>query len=154
MISQFDKNGVYKRMTITKGNEDPNEPRLSTFESGATRSDSSVRIDPEGYLSPIVLSRFCEYMNKHRLQADGTSRNSDNWQKGLPLETYIKSAARHFLHLWIRHRGFPVTDPFAAMDIEEDLCALMFNVQGYLFELLRIKSIGAGQLLNEEADVK
>lgn len=107
------------------------------FDTGATRSSEAGRYDPEGFMSPIVVERFCEYMNKHRVQPDGSIRDSDNWQKGIPLATYIKGMWRHFLHLWARHRGVTPTDKMAAADIEEDLCALLFNVQGYLFEVLK-----------------
>ena len=109
------------------------------FETGATRSADAARYDPEGFLSPLVIERFCEYMNKHRQQPDGTIRDSDNWQKGMPLDTYMKGMWRHFLHLWTRHRGHVVRDEKAAADIEEDLCALLFNVQGYLHERLKNK---------------
>lgn len=112
---------------------------VRTFETGATRSADTGRIDPEGFLSPLVLERYCEYMGKHRLQPDGNLRASDNWQKGIPLTTYVKGLWRHFLHFWTRHRGFTILDPLAAADIEEDLCAIMFNAQGYLFELLQAK---------------
>lgn len=110
---------------------------VRTFESGATRSPDSARIDPEGFLSPIVIERFCEYMTKHRVQSDGALRASDNWQKGIPLESYMKGLWRHFLHLWSRHRNWQVRDEGAAEDREEDLCALLFNVQGYLHELIK-----------------
>lgn len=109
------------------------------FDTGATRSADTGRYDPEGFMSPIVIERFSEYMNKHRKQPDGSIRASDNWQKGIPRETYVKGMWRHFLHLWTRHRGFQVQDPMAAADIEEDLCALLFNVQGMLFEVLKDK---------------
>lgn len=109
------------------------------FETGATRSNDKGRIDPEGFLSPIVIERYSEYMNKHRVQPDGTIRASDNWQKGIPKETYMKGLWRHFLHLWTRHRGFKVTDPLATADIEEDLCSVLFNAQGMLFEILKEK---------------
>lgn len=114
-------------------------PVIRKFETGATRSSESGRYDPEGFLSPLVIERYCEYMNKHRVQPDGSIRGSDNWQKGMPLDTYMKGAWRHFLHLWTRHRGHKVTDDKAAADIEEDLCALLFNIQGYLYETLRSK---------------
>lgn len=107
------------------------------FETGATRSSDAGRYDPEGFLSPLALERFCEYMSKHRLQADGKLRDSDNWQKGMPLTTYIKGMFRHFLHFWQRHRGWVVTDPGAAANMEEDLCAIIFNAQGYLHEMLK-----------------
>lgn len=109
------------------------------FKSGATRSADAGRYDPEGFLSPLVIERFCEYMNKHRLQPDGSIRGSDNWQKGIPLATYAKGMWRHFLHFWTRHRGHAVRDDMSAANIEEDLCAMLFNVQGYLFEVLKAK---------------
>lgn len=112
---------------------------VRSFDTGATRSSDAGRYDPEGFLSPIVIERFAEYMQKHRLQPDGSVRDPDNWQKGIPLATYVKGMWRHFLHLWTRHRGFKVQDQMAAADMEEDLCALLFNVQGMLFELLKDK---------------
>lgn len=110
---------------------------MRKFESGATRSLDHTRDDPEGYLSPIVLDRFAEYMTKHRIQEDGNVRDSDNWQKGMPKETYAKGMWRHFLHFWTRHRGWKVRDAKAAADLEEDLCAILFNVQGYLHEVIK-----------------
>lgn len=114
---------------------------VRSFSTGATRSSEQGRYDPEGFLSPIVIERFCEYMHKHRQLPDGSLRASDNWQRGMPRETYLKGMWRHFLHLWTRHRGFEVRDYKAAGNIEEDLCALMFNVQGYLFEVLKSKEV-------------
>lgn len=110
---------------------------IRKFETGATRSPDAGRYDPEGFFSPLVFERFCEYMQSHRLQTDGTLRASDNWQKGLPKSTYMKGMWRHFLHLWKRHRGYRVNDSMAGKNIEEDLCALLFNVQGYLHEQLK-----------------
>jgi hypothetical protein len=114
---------------------------VRVFGTGATRSPDTGRYDPEGYLSPIVVERFCQYMQKHQYQSDGTLRASDNWQKGMPRETYLKGMFRHFLHLWTRHRGYAVKDTNAAGSIEEDLCALLFNVQGYLFEILKQQEV-------------
>ena len=114
-----------------------NAASMRQFDTGATRSADAVRDDPEGYLSPLVLDRFNEYMTKHRVQADGALRASDNWQKGMPLDSYMKGGWRHFMHWWTRHRGWPVRDTKAAADIEEDLCALLFNVQGYLHETVK-----------------
>ena len=110
---------------------------LRAFGTGATRSSEVGRYDPEGFLSPIAIERYCVYMNKHRRQADGTLRDSDNWQRGLPLSVYVKGMWRHFLHLWARHRGWPVQDTAAGANTEEDLCALLFNVQGMLHEVVK-----------------
>src|SRR5574337_1524816 len=110
---------------------------VRSFETGATRSSEAGRYDPEGFLSPIAIERYCEYMAAHQRQPDGSIRASDNWQKGLSVGTYMKGMWRHFLHLWTRHRGHKVRDANAAANEIEDLCALLFNVQGMLHELLK-----------------
>jgi len=99
---------------------------MRTFETGATRDDDKDKIDPEGFLSPFAIEAFCQYMKKHQIQADGSRRTSDNWQKGMSIETYIKSAWRHFLAVWKGHRAGKLS--------LDDLCALMFNVQGMIHE--------------------
>jgi hypothetical protein len=90
------------------------------------------KYDYEGFYSPLVVKRFGQYMDKHRKQADGKLRDSDNWQKGIPKDAYIKSAWRHFMDWWMEHRGYKSRE-----GIEDALCALLFNVQGYLFEILK-----------------
>jgi len=82
------------------------------------------------------MERFAQYMNKHRKQSDGNLRDSDNWQKGIPLNAYIKSKFRHDVDLWFHHREMPEK---ARESLEDCLCAIMFNVQGYLFEILKEK---------------
>ena len=113
-------------------NLEPKEVR--EFDTGATRDTSEDKLDFEGFLSPIVLERFAEYMHKHRFQSDGKLRDSDNWQKGLPRDSYMKSAFRHFMDLWKEHRGHDSRE-----GIEDALCALLFNIQGYLHEHLKDK---------------
>lgn len=105
---------------------------MREFGTGATRNSDTGKYDYEGFLSPLVLERFAEYMTKHRVQADGQTRASDNWQKGIPLDAYIKSGYRHFLDWWRQHRGLKGDDT-----LEESICALMFNAQGYLHETLK-----------------
>jgi len=119
---------------------------MRTFETGATRNNDEDRPDYEGFLSPLVIERFGEYMHSHRKQADGNLRSSDNWQKGIPLTVYLKGLWRHFHHVWMRHRGWVVRDPQACANIEEDLCAMLFNVQGYLHTVLAAKQ-GHGEEL-------
>ena len=104
---------------------------MRTFDTGATRDTETGKLDYEGFLSPLVLERFAEYMNKHRVQADGTLRDSDNWQKGIPKEAYMKSGWRHFMDWWKEHRGHESRE-----GLEEALCAVIFNAQGYLHEVL------------------
>jgi hypothetical protein len=107
-------------------------PPIRTFETGATRDTDKDKLDYEGFLSPLVLQRFAQYMRKHQVQADGQVRKSDNWQKGIPKDVYMKSLLRHMMELWLCHRG-NITD----ISHEESLCAILFNAQGYLFELLK-----------------
>ncbi|HUW10156.1 MAG TPA: hypothetical protein VM537_10530 [Anaerolineae bacterium] len=104
---------------------------MREFETGATRDSEDGKHDYEGFLSPLVIERFGQYMHKHRKQADGELRDSDNWQKGIPQDAYIKSAWRHFLDWWMEHRGHESRE-----GVEEAICALIFNAQGYLHELL------------------
>jgi hypothetical protein len=103
---------------------------MREFDTGATRDDDENKYDYEGFLSPLVVERFAEYMMKHQKQSDGKLRASDNWQKGIPKDAYIKSGFRHFMDWWKAHRGHDV-------DKHEALCALMFNVMGYLHEDLK-----------------
>jgi len=108
---------------------------MREFDTGATRDDDVTKPDYEGYLSPIVLERYGQYMLKHQQQADGNIRASDNWQKGIPSMVYIKSLLRHVVDVWLWTRG-------RNLDIEEALCAVMFNTMGLLFELLMKKKEG------------
>lgn len=109
---------------------------MREFNTGATRDEDKTKPDPEGYYHPLVVQEFCRYMTKHRIQADGEPRDSDNWQQlfGTPEEhrrVCIKSMWRHFLDLWLFHR-----DCNGRESIKEALCGLIFNAQAYLFSLL------------------
>ena len=86
---------------------------MRKFDSGATRDIVEDKFDFEGFLSPLVLNRYAEYMNKHRKQSDGNLRDSDNWQKGIPMKVYMKSGFRHFfmqlyafLYMFLRQPRF------------------------------------------------
>ena len=106
--------------------------KIRKFGTGATRDTNENKLDFEGFECPLVMLRFAEYMNKHREQSDGNLRDSDNWQKGIPKTVYMKSMWRHFMDLWLGHRGFDNRE-----GVEEALCALRFNVNGYLHEILK-----------------
>jgi len=109
--------------------------KIRKFKSGATRDTNEGKNDYEGFLSPLVIKRFGDYMTKHRKQSDGSLRGSDNWQRGIPKDAYIKSAFRHFVDWWCEHRNFGSQD-----GLEEAICALIFNAQGYLHEYLKTKN--------------
>jgi hypothetical protein len=109
--------------------------KVRTFESGATRDLDVDKYDYDGFLSPIALEAFAAYMHKHRLLPDGTLRASDNWKQGIPLEAYAKSEWRHHMDFWKLHHGLPARE-----DMVDTLCALWFNVQGYLHEYLKAQA--------------
>ena len=106
---------------------------MREFDSGATRDNIGDKPNYEGFLSPLVLEEFGRYMHQHRYQADGELRDGDNWQKGIPTDAYMDSLIRHMMDIWLHHRGYPEK---AREDLKEALCAVMFNVQGLLYNLL------------------
>ena len=117
--------------------EDSIAPAMRTFETGATRDTDDNKLDFEGYLSPLVIERYGEYMHNNGTMIDGSRRASDNWQAGIPLTVYMKSLWRHFHAVWKGHRTEGVS--------EDDLCGVLFNAMGYLHELVKARS-------NEQGD--
>lgn len=117
--------------------------QVRTFDSGATRNLDDTKPDFEGFLSPLVLRAYGRYMHKHRILPTGDMRASDNWQAGIPLDVYVKSAFRHFLDFHAGHRGYET-----AQSLEDDLCALIFNASGYLHELEKAKQASHAQSLS------
>jgi hypothetical protein len=111
-------------MDWTEAEEQTGKAR--TFESGATRDTDEGKYDYEGFLHPLVIDRYAEYMHANRVQSDGELRDSDNWQKGIPKKQYMKSMFRHFMEVWRNHRQGRYDG--------DALCALLFNVMGYMYE--------------------
>lgn len=112
---------------------------MREFETGATRDTDNGKFDYEGFLSPQVIEAFAAYMHKNRRQADGSLRASDNWQKGMGKDVYMKSAFRHFMDLWMIHRGLIYERPENGeiVTFEDAIGGLMFNIQGYWHETLQ-----------------
>jgi hypothetical protein len=108
-------------------------PVLREFNTGAVRDNDEGKLDFEGFLSPEVLTGFAEYMHRHRTLADGSVRDSDNWQKGIPTSAYMKSMLRHCMTVWklYRKKRLPEAMP--------ELYAILFNTQGLLLNLLNPK---------------
>ncbi len=109
---------------------------VRTFKTGATRNSNVVKYDYEGFLCLRALERYAQYMHKHRQLEDGSLRNSDNWQKGIPLSEYMKSLWRHVIAVGKHHRGIPEKEP-----LEDALCGILFNTFGYLHEHLKSKRL-------------
>ena len=112
---------------------------MRVFASGATRDESDTKLDYEGFDSPLVNKRYAAYMHQHRKQADGTMRGSDNWQAGIDQEAYVKSLVRHMEDLKLHWDGYE--DEAVYQDVEDVLCAVLFNAKGLLFEILKAKRL-------------
>ena len=107
---------------------------LRSFDTGATRDTAEGKLDYEGFLSPTVLRQYARFMNMNRLQSDGKLRDSDNWQKGIDMDVYMKSGFRHFFEWWEAHRDVVHSN---RIDKVAAICGLMFNCMGYLHEWLK-----------------
>jgi len=111
--------------------------RTRTFVTGATRDTDVGKLDWEGFISPLVMKQFALYMDHHRIQSDGSLRKGDNWQKGFPRNQIMKSLIRHMWDLWIQWRTrIPNEERFVEL-----LCAILFNVQAMLLELILERDI-------------
>jgi hypothetical protein len=105
---------------------------IREFATGAKRDTETNKLDYEGFISPEVLRAFAIYMDFNRHMPDGSRRDSDDWQKGVPLDVYMKSGTRHFVDWWLAHRDYPVSEGRVWA-----LLGLMFNVMGYLHEHMK-----------------
>lgn len=108
---------------------------MREFSTGATRSALADKPQYEGYLNPLVLKRFGEYMLKHQVQENGERRDPDNWQKGIPPASLMDSKLRHDLDVWLHHRGYHAA---ATEPIQEALCGVLFNTMALLLHTLTI----------------
>jgi len=128
------------------------------FTGGATRDGEADKLDYEGFLSPLVIKGYGDYLHRHRLQSDGQVRDSDNWQSGMPLSVYLKSLWRHLVDIWSLHRGYRVyrervdgrektyvvckvsecvPSSWVRVTREDALCGIIFNSSGYLHEWMK-----------------
>lgn len=121
---------------------------MRLYETGASRDTDEEKLDIEGFFSPRVLLRRAEYMHEHREQ-DDHRRDGDNWQKGIPVEDYMKSLLRHVFHVWELWRELRLTKKLSLKEFEDALCAVCFNAEGILFELSKLQVVAGGV---DEAD--
>ena len=142
VMDEMDEELYHQLYTEVKPCPEVNAP-IRQFTTGATRDTDHGKYDYEGFNDPLTMERFAQYMHEHRKQPDGTYRASDNWQAGMGRDVYMKSMWRHFMDVWKLHRGHKVFDRKDNHQIfmDEALCALWFNVKGYLFEYLKGRSV-------------
>jgi hypothetical protein len=111
--------------------------------TGGNRNPEDGKYDYEGFLSPVVLEAFAQYMHKHRKLADGTLRDSDNWQKLFGDEHYdvcMKSLHRHFMDMWLEHRGHKSRE-----GMEDAMMGILFNTMAYAFKYLTTEPSQKGE---------
>lgn len=107
---------------------------IRKFETGATRDTAEGKLEFSEFFSVEVLEARAQYMHKHRIQPDGSLRAGGNWRKGIPQEVYMASLYRHFVDVWKENCGIKTKE-----GLVEALCAVMFNAEGMLYELLKEK---------------
>lgn len=126
-------------ISIDKSVNIPENIKIRNFDSGATRDTDNGKFDIEGFLNPLVLKRYFEYMHKHRKLSTGELRDGDNWQKLFGehhKDVCIKSLLRHSFDLWLHHRGY---DEETTESLEDSICAILFNANAYLLKVLMDK---------------
>lgn len=109
---------------------------MRKFESGATRDDDEGKYEYGGFLSPLVLQAFGAYMHEHRKLADGTTRASGNWKRGMDQRVYFESLLRHVMDVWLHLEGHSSE---AREELQGALCGVLFNTSGLLLEVIREK---------------
>lgn len=94
------------------------------FPTGAVRDTQDGKPDFLSCLSPFAIWRFGEYMAKA-----SEKYGADNWQKGIPAESYLRSIERHLLKLKMELAYGYEFEPGV-----DHAAALLFNVMGLLHE--------------------
>lgn len=107
------------------------------FETGAMRDLSEDKLDFEGCLTPELLTAYAEYMRTTGRMANGTLRNTNNWKKGMPIGGYMKSLWRHMVALHAAYLSDATQDEYGGEGEFEAAMAMMFNIQGFVFERIR-----------------
>jgi len=117
--------------------EHKDDAAIRTFATGATRTAADNKLRFDGFLSPLSLVRYAEYMHEKREMPDGSRRDPDNWKKGITEQSYYESLLRHAVDLMLHNDGYPelAEEP----DIESVVCAIMFNAHGLLHEKVKAR---------------
>lgn len=100
---------------------------LRTFDTGANRNSSDGKYDYAGFNNPLVDLSYAKYMHQHRKLEDGTLRDSDNWQKGIPPPELLKSFLRHVEDVRLIMMGVEVIENGKKVTLEHALNGCKFN---------------------------
>jgi hypothetical protein len=112
---------------------------MKEYSTGATRNGTEGKLQYSRFLDAEVQKRYCEYMEKHRIQKDGKLRAPDNWKKGIDIADYMDSLDRHEWDLLSVYQGYDryCPDDGHKLDMMELLLAIRFNVDGMIYELIK-----------------
>jgi hypothetical protein len=124
---------------------------MRTFESGATRNSDEGKPQYARIGDPSIDKAYAAYMNSQRVQADGKLRDPDNWKKGIDMSSYLDSQRRHWHDVWFHMTGRG--DEAEEKDLVTALCALKFNVDGMLYEVLKARRFEEAKAQNT-ADIQ
>ena len=126
---------------------------MRKFETGATRSPIGDKLRYADFLDSRVIKRYCQYMHKHRVQADGQVREPNNWKKGIDRASLVDSLNRHQMDVLMWYHGYEdeMEEP-----IEEALCAVMFNTMALLDAVLKseVRAIDMETLISAFREAK
>jgi hypothetical protein len=131
------------------------------FKTGANRNPSDGKFVYSKFINPLNEYSFAKYMHGKRKLEDGTYREGDNWQKGIPKDSLMDSLIRHTKELELLHQGYTLvhwrddegehTEVFnnlwdatdfanwkkaIVVSKEDILNAIRFNSEGYKLQLL------------------
>lgn len=76
------------------------------FKTGANRNSSNGKFVYSDFINPLNEHSFAKYMHGKRFLDDGTYRDGNNWQRGIPMEELLKSFRRHSWELEALHLGY------------------------------------------------
>jgi hypothetical protein len=102
----------------------PPVPQRTQFATGAQRDTQDGKPNFYECLSPFAQWRYGMYMADNAVKY-----GADNWTKGIPIESYIKSLERHLLKLKMELKYGKVMERGT-----DHAAAILFNIQGLMHE--------------------
>jgi len=113
--------------------------KIRQFKTGANRDTNQNKLEFARFLSPIVVQRYAEYMNKNRFLSNGDIRDPDNWQKLFGKnhqQVCLDSLMRHVMDVWLENDGYESRE-----GMEDALCGIIFNAMAILYKIEHDKQV-------------
>jgi hypothetical protein len=98
--------------------------KVTKFATGAIRDTQDGKEDYVETLSWVALKRYAQYMTPKKKKY-----GAGNFKKGIPIENYEQSLVRH-VQKYLANKYEGQQDEVG----EDHLSAILFNVQGIMFE--------------------